>query len=57
MLGMGILSAVIGILVSRPAYTYLVAADESFLELTLQYFRIYALGMFFSLAIIFFHQY
>ncbi|MCM1062400.1 MAG: MATE family efflux transporter [Eubacterium sp.] len=48
MLGMGILSTVIGVLVSRPAYTYLVAADESFLDLTLRYFRIYALGMVFQ---------
>ena len=48
MLGMGILSTIIGILVARPAYTYLVAVDESFLELTLQYFRIYALGLVFQ---------
>ena len=48
MLGIGILSTIIGILVARPAYTYLVAVDESFLELTLQYFRIYALGLVFQ---------
>ena len=48
MLGMGILSTIIGILVARPAYTYLVAVDESFLDLTLQYFRIYALGLVFQ---------
>ena len=48
MLGMGILSTIIGIFVSRPAYTHLVAVDESFLELTLQYFRIYALGLIFQ---------
>ena len=48
MLGMGILSAAAGLIVSRPAFTYLVAVDESFLELTLQYFRIYALGLVFQ---------
>ncbi|MCH5193197.1 MAG: MATE family efflux transporter [Oscillospiraceae bacterium] len=48
MLGMGLLSTIAGVLVSRPAFTYLVAVDESFLELTLQYFRIYALGLVFQ---------
>ena len=48
MLGMGILSTVIGILVSRPAYTYLVDVPKDFLELTLQYFRIYAVGLIFQ---------
>ena len=48
MLGMGILSTIIGILVARPAYTHLVAVDESFLDLTLQYFRIYAFGLVFQ---------
>ena len=48
MLGMGILSTIVGLIVSRPAYTHLVAVDESFLDLTLQYFRIYALGLVFQ---------
>ena len=48
MLGMGILSTIVGILVSRPAYTYLVGVPEGFLELTLQYFRIYAVGLVFQ---------
>lgn len=48
MLGMGFVSTIVGILVSRPAYTYLVAVDESFLEQTLQYFRIYAIGLIFQ---------
>lgn len=48
MFGLGIISTIVGILVSRPAYTYLVAVDESFLEQTLQYFRIYSLGLIFQ---------
>ena len=48
MLGMGILSAVIGIAVSRPAYTYLVDVPEELLDMTLQYFNIYALGLVFQ---------
>lgn len=48
LLGMGILSAVAGILVSGPAYTYLVAVPDDILELTLQYFRIYAVGLIFQ---------
>ena len=48
MLGMGIISTIVGILVSRPAYTHLVAVDESFLGQTLQYFRIYAIGLIFQ---------
>ena len=48
MLGMGILATIAGLLVSRPAYTYLVVVPEEFLELTLQYFRIYAIGLIFQ---------
>ncbi|MCH5287195.1 MAG: MATE family efflux transporter [Christensenellaceae bacterium] len=48
MMGMGLLSAVAGFAVARPAYTHLVAVPEEFLELTLQYFRIYALGLIFQ---------
>ena len=48
MLGMGILSTIVGLLVSRPAYTYLVAVPEEILELTLQYFRVYAIGLVFQ---------
>ena len=48
MIGMGILSTIAGILISRPAYTYLVAVPEELLELTLQYFRIYAIGLVFQ---------
>ncbi|MCR4588348.1 MAG: MATE family efflux transporter [Lachnospiraceae bacterium] len=47
-LGMGIISTILGLLLARPAYTYLVAVPKDFLELTLQYFRIYALGLIFQ---------
>lgn len=48
LLGMGLVATIAGLLVSRPAYTYLVGVPEDFLELTLQYFRIYALGLIFQ---------
>ena len=48
LLGMSILATVAGLLVSRPAFTHLVAVEEEFLELTLQYFRVYTLGLFFQ---------
>ncbi|MCH5212458.1 MAG: MATE family efflux transporter [Oscillospiraceae bacterium] len=48
MLGMGVLATIVSILVSRPAYTNLISVPEEFLELTLQYFRIYALGLVFQ---------
>ncbi len=45
---LGLIFAVIGIIVARPAYVYLVNVPESFLELTLLYFRIYAAGLVFQ---------
>lgn len=48
LLGMGILSTIISILIARPAYTSFVAVPESILDLTLQYFTIYALGLVFQ---------
>ena len=48
LMGMGLLAAVIGILVSRPAYTHLVAVPEELLEQTLVYFRVYAIGLIFQ---------
>lgn len=47
-MAMGVLSTIAGLLVARPAYTYLVNVPESFLELTLIYFRIYAAGLIFQ---------
>lgn len=48
MLGMGLFATVAGILISRPAYAYLVDVPKDFLELTLQYFRIYLIGLVFQ---------
>ena len=45
---LGLISAVVGIAISRPAYVYLVNVPESFLDLTLTYFRIYAIGLIFQ---------
>ena len=42
---LGILSTVAAILVSRPAYTYLLNVDNTILELTLTYFRWYAIDI------------
>ena len=47
-MGMGLLATVVGLLVSQPAYTYLVGVPDEFLEMTLQYFRIYAIGLIFQ---------
>lgn len=48
LMGLGVLSAVIGILVARPVYTGFINVPEDFLELTLVYFRIYAIGLIFQ---------
>ena len=48
LMGLGILSAIVGIAVSRPAYTYLVDVPDELLDMTLQYFNIYALGLVFQ---------
>ena len=48
LMGMGIAATITGILVSRPAYTHLVAVPEELLEQTLVYFRVYALGLIFQ---------
>ena len=45
MLSMGVLPTIVGLWVSRPVYAYLVAGPEDFLELTLQYFKVYAVGL------------
>ena len=48
LLGIGIVVTVIGILVSRPAYTHLVNVPEELLEHTLVYFRVYLCGLVFQ---------
>ena len=45
---LGAASSVIAILTARPAYTYLLDVDKSILELTLSYFRWYAVGLVFQ---------
>lgn len=48
LLGLGIISTIVGLLAARPAYTYFVNVPENFLDLTLIYFRIYAIGLVFQ---------
>lgn len=48
MMGMGLVATIVGLLVSRPAFTYLVGVPDEFLDLTLQYFRIYTIGLIFQ---------
>lgn len=47
-LGLGIVASVVSLLSARAAYTHLVAVPTEILELTLEYFRIYAVGIFFQ---------
>jgi len=48
LLGMGLVAALAGILVAHPAYEHLVKVPESILDLTVQYFRIYSIGLLFQ---------
>lgn len=48
LLGMGAVSTIIGIALSRAAYIHMIAVPEEILEETLVYFRIYALGLVFQ---------
>lgn len=48
LLGLGFLSSIIAIVSARGAYTYLVAVPAEILDITLQYFCIYAIGLFFQ---------
>ena len=48
LMGIGVVATVIGVLVSRPAYTYLVEVPEELLEQTLLYFRVYLFGLIFQ---------
>ncbi len=45
---LGVISSIISIVVSRPAYSHLVHVPDDFLELTLIYFRIYSIGLVFQ---------
>lgn len=46
--GLGIISTIAALCVARPAFTHLVAVPTEILDLTLAYFRIYALGLIFQ---------
>lgn len=48
LLGMGLFAAAVGLLVSRPAFVHFVAVEDELLEMTLQYFRVYTLGLIFQ---------
>ena len=48
LLGLGLVSAIIGVLLARPAFKYLIAVPDEILGLTLQYFMIYAIGLIFQ---------
>ena len=48
LMGLGVVSTLLGLLVARPAYTYLVNVPSGILEQTLVYFRIYAIGLIFQ---------
>lgn len=45
---LGVIFALLGIVVARPAFTYIVNVPDSYIGLTLQYFRIYAFGLIFQ---------
>ena len=45
---LGVVSAVVGIIAAEPVYTYLVNVPKDFLDLTLEYFRWYAVGLIFQ---------
>lgn len=47
-LGLGALASIVSFASARVAYTHLVAVPVEILDLTLQYFRIYAIGIFFQ---------
>ena len=45
---LGLVFSALGILVARPAFTAVVNVPDSYLDLTLRYFRIYAFGLIFQ---------
>ncbi|MCH5325538.1 MAG: MATE family efflux transporter [Eubacterium sp.] len=45
---LGVISAVAAFLTARPAYTYILNVDTSILELTVEYFKWYAIGLIFQ---------
>ena len=47
-MAMGVVSTFIGLAAAKPAFVHLLNVPDSFLELTLVYFRIYAIGLVFQ---------
>ena len=45
---LGVVSAVIAFITARPAYTYVLNVDKSILDLTVEYFSWYAIGLIFQ---------
>ena len=48
LLGMGVVSTVLALVLSGPAYTYLIDVPKEILDQTLVYFRVYAVGLVFQ---------
>lgn len=48
LMGLGVVAAALGVLLARPLFRHIVNVPEDYLELTLQYFQIYALGLIFQ---------
>lgn len=48
LMGLGVLSSIVGILAADPAFRHLVSVPEEFLDLTILYFRIYSVGLIFQ---------
>ena len=48
LMALGVVFAALGFAVARPAFSHLVGVPEGYLDLTVQYFRIYALGLIFQ---------
>ena len=50
MLGLGVVSAILSVLLARPAFRDIMSVPDDYLSLTLTYFRIFAIGLVFQYA-------
>lgn len=48
LVALGVVFALLGLVVARPAFIHIVNVPDSYLDLTLRYFRIYAVGLVFQ---------
>lgn len=48
LMGLGVISAALGMLLAKPIFKYLLSVPEAILGLTIQYFLIYAVGLIFQ---------